>query len=78
MFPSNWELSGARAARVVRMFETMGFDRRQLQAIGYADTKPLVPNRDAQGAAIPQNQAQNRRVVLRVIRDEQQPVPGGI
>lgn len=76
-FPSNWELSGARAARVVRMFETMGFDRKTLQAIGYADTKPLVPNRDAQGAALPQNQSQNRRVVLRVIRADQLPVPGG-
>ena len=77
-YPSNWELSGARAARVVRMFETLGFDRKSLQAIGFSDTKPLVPNRDAQGNALAANQSQNRRVVLRVIRDEQAPVPGGI
>lgn len=78
VFPSNWELSGARAARVVRMFESQGFDRQLLQAIGYSDTRPLVPNRDAAGQAIAANQAQNRRVILRVIRNEQKPVPGGI
>ena len=78
-YPSNWELSGARSARVVRMFESMGFDRKLLTAIGFADTKPLVPNRDAQGAAIPQNQSQNRRVILRVIKNEQTSLmPGGI
>lgn len=69
-YPSNWELSGARAARVVRLFETQGFDRKILRAIGYADTKPLVPNRDAQGAPIALNQAQNRRVVLRVMKED--------
>ena len=39
-FPSNWELSSARAARVVRAFIDHGFDPKRLVAIGYADTRP--------------------------------------
>ena len=68
VYPSNWELSGARASRVIRKFETMGFDRSLLNAIGYADTRPVKPNRDPNGNAIPVNQAENRRVVLRLVK----------
>jgi chemotaxis protein MotB len=39
-YPSNWELSSARAARVVRAFIDHGFDPKRLVAIGYADTRP--------------------------------------
>jgi chemotaxis protein MotB len=69
-FPSNWELSGSRASRVIRMFEQMGFDRKLLTATGLSDTRPLLPNRDAQGVSIPANQAQNRRVILKILREE--------
>lgn len=65
-FPSNWELSASRAASVVRLFIENGFPAKRLQAAGYADTFPKLPNRDASGAAIPENQSQNRRVVIRL------------
>jgi len=64
LFPSNWELSTARAAAVVRFFLDEGIPAHKLRAAGYADTFPRVPNRDANGNAIPENQAQNRRVVI--------------
>jgi chemotaxis protein MotB len=67
IFPSNWELSGARASSVVRLFEQMGFDPRSLTAVGLSDTRPLKPNRDEIGESIPENKALNRRVVLKVI-----------
>jgi flagellar motor protein MotB len=63
-FPSNWELSAARAAAVVRFFVEHGIPADRLRAAGYADTHPLAPNRDAAGDPIPENQAQNRRVVI--------------
>ncbi|HTK83477.1 MAG TPA: OmpA family protein, partial [Patescibacteria group bacterium] len=65
-FPSNWELSTARAAAVVRFFIEQGIPATKLRASGYADVMPKVPNRDADGNAIPANQAQNRRVVIKL------------
>lgn len=65
-FPSNWELSTARAASVVRYFLERGVDPRRLRAAGYADTFPKVSNRDYRGNPIPENQAQNRRVVIKL------------
>jgi chemotaxis protein MotB len=65
-FPSNWELSTARAAAVVRFFLEHGIDPERLRAAGYADVFPKVPNRDASGNAITANQAQNRRVVIKL------------
>lgn len=69
-FPSNWELSTARAAAVVRFFLEHGIDPERLRASGYADIFPKMPNRDAEGNAIPANQAQNRRVVIKLERIE--------
>lgn len=72
-FPSNWELSTARAASVVRYFIELGVDPQRLRASGYADTFPKAPNRDESGEAIPENQAQNRRVLIKlekIIKDE--------
>lgn len=63
-FPSNWELSTARAAAVVRFFVEQGVSTHQVRAAGYADTHPLQPNRDGNGIAITENQAKNRRVVI--------------
>ena len=67
-FPTNWELSSARAARVVRYFIDKKLDAFRFQAIGLASTKPKVPNRDAEGRPIRQNQATNRRINLHVQR----------
>lgn len=44
-YPSNWELSTARAARVVRWLEERGgIAPERLSAAGYADTRPEAPN----------------------------------
>src|SRR5574343_262310 len=65
-FPSNWELSVARASNVVRYLIDRGMEPQRLKASGYADTQPVVSNRNAKGEPIPGNQSINRRVVLRI------------
>lgn len=65
-FPSNWELSVARASNVVRYLVERGIEPRRLKASGYADTKPVVANRDSLGNPISENQSINRRVVLKI------------
>lgn len=65
-FPSNWDLSVARATNIVRYLLEKGVAPDRLKAAGYADTKPVVPNIDAQGNPIPANQSLNRRIVVRI------------
>ena len=65
-FPSNWELSSARAAAVVRLMIEKGVQATRLKASGLADAQPKVPNTDEYGNIIPENQARNRRVVMRI------------
>lgn len=65
-FPSNWELSTARAASVVRSLIDLGVPAERLRAVGFAETSPKVANRGADGQPLPDNQAQNRRVVIRL------------
>lgn len=61
-FPSNWELSGARAATVLRyLIEHHGFEPERLTATGYADTRPIAPEDNAEGKAM------NRRVEIVVM-----------
>ncbi|MFC3609553.1 flagellar motor protein MotD [Stutzerimonas tarimensis] len=62
-YPTNWELSAARAASVVRMLATYGVDPAQLAAVGYGEYSPVADNSTAAG------RARNRRVVLAVARD---------
>ncbi len=69
-FPSNWELSTARASSVVHFFLDRGIPAAKLRAAGYASTFPKRPNRDAAGKPIPANQAQNRRVVIKLEKIE--------
>ena len=69
-FPSNWELSTARAAAVVRALIEAGIPANRLRAIGYAEVAPKVPNNDGAGNPLPDNQAQNRRVVIRLEKIE--------
>lgn len=65
-FPSNWELSAARATVVVRLFAETGILPARMAAVGYADVMPKVPNRDRDGQPIAENQALNRRIVVRI------------
>lgn len=55
-FPSNWELSTARASTVVRFFIAHGVSAHRLSAIGYAEQNPIASNSTAEG------RARNRRV----------------
>jgi chemotaxis protein MotB len=58
-FPSNWELSAARAAAVIRHFQKkMGLDPRILEAVGRSFYKPIASNKTREG------RAQNRRVEI--------------
>ena len=57
-FPSNWELSAARAISVLLFLEQDGIAADRMRAIGYADTRPLQSNET------PQGRASNRRVEL--------------
>ena len=65
-YPSNWELSAGRATRVVRYFIEQGIFPKRLKAAGFAETRPKVPNRKEDGTPIRDNQATNRRVIIRV------------
>lgn len=68
MYPSNWELSAARATNIVRFLIANGLTAELMQATGYAETRPKVPNLDNQGRPIPENRELNRRVVIKVER----------
>lgn len=65
-YPSNWELSAARATRVVRQFETAGFKSATLRAEGYGSSRPILPNRDSSGQPVEENQSTNRRVLINI------------
>ena len=67
-FPTNWELSAARAARIVRFFGENQVEKNRLKASGFADTKPKVPNLDDQGRPIAENRATNRRIEVKIER----------
>jgi flagellar motor protein MotB len=62
-FPSNWELSTARASRVARQLIENGVDPARLSVKGYGDSRPLVPN------TTPENRRINRRVEIRLSQD---------
>ncbi|GAB6036621.1 flagellar motor protein MotD [Fundidesulfovibrio butyratiphilus] len=64
VFPSNWELSAARASRVARHLIDRGVARDRISVVGFADTKPVAPNTNDKGQPMPENQARNRRVVV--------------
>jgi chemotaxis protein MotB len=58
-FPSNWELSTARATSVVRyLIEEGGVDRAYLSAVGYADMRPVASNATEEGRTA------NRRIEI--------------
>ncbi|BCX89215.1 chemotaxis protein MotB [Methylomarinovum tepidoasis] len=72
-FPSNWELSAARAASVVRRLIRYGVAPRRLAAVGYGAEHPVADNDTAAG------RYRNRRVVM-VLQSKtlaRYPVTGG-
>jgi len=66
-FPSNWELSTARASSIVRFLITQGVQARRMSAIGYADEHPVATNGTASGRRL------NRRVEIVLERLNPQP-----
>lgn len=66
LYPSNWELSAARAAAVVRDFIGSGYPLSRIKASGYADSAPVVNEFDAAGRPDPDRMALNRRIVFRI------------
>ena len=62
-YPSNWELSSARAGSVVRLFAELGVPTARMVAIGYADNQPLDTN------ATPEGRARNRRVNILILNE---------
>ncbi|WP_260293487.1 flagellar motor protein MotD [Sedimenticola hydrogenitrophicus] len=60
-FPSNWELSAARAASVVHYFAKLGVASERMAAIGYGEFRPLSSNTTAEG------RKDNRRVNLLIM-----------
>jgi chemotaxis protein MotB len=61
IYPSNWELSSARASSVVRLFIEQGVAAKRLTALGSADNQPVVSN------STPEGRARNRRVTVTVL-----------
>ena len=65
-YPTNYELSGARAARVLRYFTEKGQDPLRFVFQGYGDTKPLNPNNSDE------NRAKNRRVNILIVANNEE------
>ncbi|MHB0816859.1 flagellar motor protein MotD [Stutzerimonas stutzeri] len=62
-YPTNWELSAARAGSVVRMLAADGVAPSRLAAVGYGEFQPIADNATLEG------RARNRRVVLVISRN---------
>lgn len=60
-YPSNWELSTARASSVIRLFINNGVDARRLTAIGYGENRPVALNNTSD------DRARNRRVTIMIM-----------
>lgn len=64
-YPSNWELSGARASSVIRFLinqENFAVDR--FSSVGYGDTRPIAPNNSTE------NWSKNRRVEIVILEED--------
>lgn len=67
-FPSNWELSVARAASIVRLLEELGIAPERMAIEGYGQYAPFAENTTAQG------RSQNRKVVIALSKYAYEPV----
>lgn len=65
VFPSNWELSAARASSVIRLFSDNGVTSDRMVAIGYADNRPVEGNDTLEG------RSRNRRVTVMILAENQ-------
>lgn len=67
-FPSNWELSTARASSVVRLLAESGAPAEHLVAVGYGEFRPVDTNRT------PEGRARNRRVTIMILSEQQEKI----
>lgn len=65
-FPSNWELSTARASAALKVLVEHGISPQRLAAVGYGEYQPIAENET------PEGRAQNRRIVLMIAREKAQ------
>lgn len=64
-YPSNWELSGARASSVIRyLLDENDLDASRFSLAGYGDTRPVKPNDTLE------NMQENRRVEIVILNEE--------
>ena len=63
-FPSNWELSTARASSVIRLFIENGVDGHRMTALGYGENRPVDTNDTIEG------RMRNRRVSIMIMSHE--------
>jgi len=68
-YPSNWELSSARAASVVHRFARGGISPSRLSVIGFGEYRPAQPNDTVAGRDA------NRRVIIVILAGEGAPAP---
>lgn len=61
-YPTNWELSTARASAIVKHLAARGVAPERLSAVGYGEYQPVAPNDSEQG------RAQNRRVTIMIAK----------
>jgi chemotaxis protein MotB len=72
-FPSNWELSAARASSVVRLFIDEGVAPERLRAVGLASYRPISSNET------PEGRTRNRRVTVIILAPTaEHPVQGRV
>lgn len=65
-FPSNWELSTARATTIIRyLLDNFNFDPQKLSAAGYGEHRPVASNGTADG------RSQNRRVDVVLLNSQE-------
>ncbi|MCL4470928.1 MAG: flagellar motor protein MotD [Sulfuricella sp.] len=67
-FPSNWELSSARASSVVRLFVESGVPPERLVAVGYGEFRPIDSNSTVEG------RARNRHVTVMILSEQQEKI----
>jgi len=65
-FASNWELSAARAATVVRFLRDQGIPGERLSAVGFGEFRPVASNKNESG------RAQNRRIQIVLVPQQRQ------
>jgi len=70
-YPTNWELAGARAARVVRLLEANGVAGERLSAVSRAEYEPIAENRT------PEGRRANRRIEIRLHPPDSPEAPAG-